>query len=121
MSLPASDGDKARATAFETTQKKALTEGVASYADAVMTPAQYTDSPVPANVNKLLAAASFFGMRALPWQLLVCEVSTAPDANTNEGALIYVRNGAEGNACLAFSDGAHWRRCDTLDPISSAP
>jgi hypothetical protein len=38
-------------------------------------------------------------------------------ALNNEGVLIYVQDGANGNPVYAFSDGTNWKRVDTLDNI----
>ena len=47
-------------------------------------------------------------------------VSGVPSASTSgAGATIYVSDGAAGAACLAFSDGTIWRRCDTLAEIAA--
>ena len=40
-------------------------------------------------------------------------------ATANAGALVYVSNGASGNAIYAFSDGASWLRVDTRVAVSS--
>jgi len=40
-------------------------------------------------------------------------------ANTNEGVLVYVQDGANGAATYAFSDGTTWLRCDTRANISA--
>ena len=42
------------------------------------------------------------------------------DATENEGVLIYVDNGAAGNAIYAFSDGSNWKRVDTGGNIASS-
>ena len=41
-------------------------------------------------------------------------------ATANEGALVYVSNGASGNAIYAFSDGAEWLRVDTRVAVASS-
>ena len=41
-------------------------------------------------------------------------------ATANEGALVYVSNGASGNAIYAFSDGAEWLRVDTRAAVASS-
>lgn len=52
-------------------------------------------------------------------------IATGPEAGTkllataNEGNLIYVSNGASGNAVYAFSNGTQWLRLDNLSFISA--
>lgn len=41
-------------------------------------------------------------------------------ATANAGALVYVSNGASGNAIYAFSDGAEWLRVDTRAAVASS-
>ena len=41
-------------------------------------------------------------------------------ATVNAGALVYVSNGAAGNAVYAFSDGAEWLRVDTRAAVASS-
>lgn len=41
-------------------------------------------------------------------------------ATSNAGALVYVSNGASGNAIYAFSDGAEWLRVDTRVAVASS-
>ena len=41
-------------------------------------------------------------------------------ATASEGALVYVSNGASGNAIYAFSDGAEWLRVDTRVAVASS-
>jgi hypothetical protein len=41
-------------------------------------------------------------------------------ATVNAGALVYVSNGASGNAVYAFSDGAEWLRVDTRVAVASS-
>lgn len=41
-------------------------------------------------------------------------------ATANAGALVYVSNGASGNAIYAFSDGAEWLRVDTRVAVASS-
>jgi hypothetical protein len=41
-------------------------------------------------------------------------------ATVNAGALVYVSNGASGNAIYAFSDGASWLRVDTRVAVASS-
>jgi len=45
--------------------------------------------------------------------------STSLVADVNEGVMMYVQDGANGAAVIAFSDGTSWLRCDTLANISS--
>ena len=47
-------------------------------------------------------------------------VAGVPAAAGNTGALIYVSNGAAGDAVVAFSDGTNWLRVDTLVAISDS-
>jgi len=47
-------------------------------------------------------------------------VAGVPAAAGNTGALIYVSNGAAGDAVVAFSDGTNWLRVDTLVAISAS-
>jgi hypothetical protein len=47
------------------------------------------------------------------------ESGTTLLATVNAGALVYVSNGASGNAIYAFSDGASWLRVDTRVAVSS--
>jgi len=46
--------------------------------------------------------------------------STSLVADANEGVMVYVQDGANGAAVIAFSDGATWLRCDTLANVSSS-
>ena len=41
-------------------------------------------------------------------------------ATVNAGSLVYVSNGASGNAIYAFSDGAEWLRVDTRVAVASS-
>jgi hypothetical protein len=41
-------------------------------------------------------------------------------ATSSAGALVYVSNGASGNAVYAFSDGADWLRVDTRVAVASS-
>jgi hypothetical protein len=41
-------------------------------------------------------------------------------ATASEGNLVYVSNGASGNAVYAFSDGASWLRVDTRVAVASS-
>jgi hypothetical protein len=41
-------------------------------------------------------------------------------ATANAGAMVYVSNGASGNAIYAFSDGAEWLRVDTRVAVASS-
>jgi hypothetical protein len=41
-------------------------------------------------------------------------------ATASEGALVYVSNGASGNAVYAFSDGTDWLRVDTRAAVASS-
>ena len=41
-------------------------------------------------------------------------------ATVNAGAMVYVSNGASGNAVYAFSDGAEWLRVDTRVAVASS-
>jgi len=47
-------------------------------------------------------------------------VAGVPAAAGNTGALIYVSNGAAGDAVVAFSNGTNWLRVDTLVAISAS-
>lgn len=47
-------------------------------------------------------------------------VDTAPSAADIAGAIVYVSDGAEGSAILAFSDGTDWLRSDTGAAISDS-
>jgi hypothetical protein len=48
-------------------------------------------------------------------------VASAPSASTaGAGTIIYVSNGAQGSAILAFSDGTNWKRSDTGGTIAAA-
>lgn len=47
-------------------------------------------------------------------------VASVPDATKHTGAIIYVSNGAAGNAVLAFSDGTNWLRSDTRAAIAAS-
>jgi hypothetical protein len=40
-------------------------------------------------------------------------------ANTNEGVMVYVQDGANSAATYAFSDGATWLRMDNLANVSA--
>lgn len=46
-------------------------------------------------------------------------VATVPAANNSVGGMIYVSNGANGSAIIAFSDGTDWLRVDTRGAISA--
>jgi hypothetical protein len=41
-------------------------------------------------------------------------------ATASEGNLVYVSNGASGNAVYAFSDGTSWLRVDTRAAVASS-
>ena len=41
-------------------------------------------------------------------------------ATANAGAMVYVSNGASGNAIYAFSDGSAWLRVDTRVAVASS-
>ena len=48
-------------------------------------------------------------------------VASAPSASTaGAGTIIYVSNGAQGSAILAFSDGTNWKRSDTGGTIAAS-
>ena len=48
-------------------------------------------------------------------------VASAPSASdAGAGTLIYVSNGAQGSAIIAFSDGTNWKRSDTGGTIAAA-
>jgi hypothetical protein len=48
-------------------------------------------------------------------------VASAPSASdAGAGTIIYVSNGAQGSAILAFSDGTNWKRSDTGGTIAAA-
>ena len=48
-------------------------------------------------------------------------VASAPSASAaGAGTLIYVSNGAAGDAILAFSDGTDWKRSDTGATITAS-
>ena len=47
-------------------------------------------------------------------------VATVPSATgVNTGGMIFVTNGANGSAIIAFSDGTDWLRVDTRGVISA--
>ena len=37
------------------------------------------------------------------------EIATVPDADVNDGRVIYVSDGSEGSPCAAISDGTNWK------------
>ena len=48
-------------------------------------------------------------------------VASAPSASdAGAGTIIYVSNGAQGTAIIAFSDGTNWKRSDTGGTIAAA-
>jgi hypothetical protein len=48
-------------------------------------------------------------------------VASAPSASdAGAGTIIYVSNGAQGSAIIAFSDGTNWKRSDTGGTIAAA-
>ena len=48
-------------------------------------------------------------------------VASAPSASdVGAGTIIYVSNGAQGSAIIAFSDGTNWKRSDTGGTIAAA-
>lgn len=47
-------------------------------------------------------------------------VATVPDATLSEGGMIYVSNGANGAAIIAFSNGTDWLRVDTRGALSAS-
>jgi len=42
-------------------------------------------------------------------------------ATASAGSLVYVSDGASGNAVYAFSNGTQWLRCDNLSFVSPTP
>lgn len=46
-------------------------------------------------------------------------VTTANALTKTAGKVIYVSNGANGSAVVAFGNGSAWLRCDTLGALSA--
>lgn len=114
-------GDRARATIAETEIKRSLTEGVVGFTIAVMTPEQYTPAAVPTlarDANRSTAAGVICALRSMPLRLPGYLLTDLPNPAEHQGALVYCSNGAAGSPVVAFSDGADWRRVDTLAVVS---
>lgn len=113
-------GDQTLAALIEQAIKTANVSGVAGFTNPVMTADQY--SPTVAGIsptigqdfNRDLAIAIVSAMRQNT-RLLVCTLGNLPPVV--EGGVCFVRDGAGGAACLAFSDGNSWLRSDTLSVV----
>lgn len=118
------DADKALADRFEQAVKAANIEGVPGFTEPVMEADQYEPAvegvapTMPRDFNRDTGAALAYVLRTQPFRLPNVAKAFLPDAAQYTGCLIYVPDGAAGSPVVAFSDGANWKRCDTLATVS---
>lgn len=83
---------------------------------------RWAPSGLPPIVQRLAEAIERrFALRAPDQPVrrpIIAQSAALPPASEYEGADVYVRDVGGGVAVMAFSDGANWRRCDTLGIIA---